>query len=71
MARSKRSLLEHRTFKRLRKILKKMMADLSVMMTRMNNGEDSPEQLEQIAKDWIADNQSDWDALIDASKVAN
>lgn len=51
--------------------LKISVADLSVMMTRMNNGEDSPEQLEQIAKDWIADNQSDWDALIDASKVAN
>ena len=26
------------------------VADLSVMMTRMNNGEDSPEQLEQIAQ---------------------
>ncbi|NNE80593.1 MAG: glycine betaine/L-proline ABC transporter substrate-binding protein ProX [Silicimonas sp.] len=40
------------------------VADLSVMMTRMNNGEDSPEQLEQIAKDWIADHQAEWDALI-------
>ena len=40
------------------------VSDLSVMMTRMNNGEDSPEQLEQIAKDWIADNKAEWDKLI-------
>lgn len=40
------------------------VSDLSGMMTRMNNGEDSPEQLEQIAKDWIVANQAEWDALI-------
>ena len=44
--------------------LKIPISDLSAMMTRMNNGEDSPEQLEQIAKDWIADHQAEWDALI-------
>lgn len=50
--------------------LKIPVSDLSAMMTRMNNGENSPEQLEQIAKDWIADHQADWDALITASKTA-
>ena len=40
------------------------VADLSAMMTRMNDGENSPEQLEQIGKDWIAANQASWDALI-------
>lgn len=40
------------------------VADLSAMMTRMNSGENSPEQLEQIARDWIVANQADWDALI-------
>jgi len=46
------------------------IADLSVMMTRMNNGEDSPEELEQIAKDWIADHQAEWEALIAEAKAA-
>ncbi|MBC6404393.1 MAG: glycine betaine/L-proline ABC transporter substrate-binding protein ProX [Rhodospirillales bacterium] len=44
--------------------------DLSAMMTRMNNGEDSPEELEQIAKDWIADRRAEWDALIAQAKAA-
>lgn len=48
--------------------LKIPVPDLSAMMTRMNNGENSPEQLEQIAKDWIVANQSDWDALISKAK---
>jgi len=39
-------------------------------MTRMNNGEDSPEELEQIAKDWIADHQAEWEALIAEAKAA-
>lgn len=43
------------------------VADLSAMMTRMNNGEDSPEELEQIAKDWIADHQLYWDLLISSA----
>jgi glycine betaine/proline transport system substrate-binding protein len=46
------------------------IADLSLMMTRMNNGEDSPEELEQIAKDWIADHQAEWEALIAEAKAA-
>ena len=45
--------------------------DLSAMMTRMNSGESSPEQLEQIGKDWIAANQEEWDALIAAAKSAS
>ncbi len=51
--------------------LKIPVPDLSVMMTRMNNGEKSPEQLEQIAKDWIAAHQADWDKLIATAKAAN
>ncbi len=47
------------------------IADLSAMMLRMNNGEKEPHQLEQIAKDWIAANQADWDALIAKAKAAN
>ena len=46
------------------------VADLSAMMTRMNNGENSPEQLEQIAKDWIVENQAAFDALIAEAKAA-
>lgn len=44
--------------------------DLSAMMLRMNNGEKEPQQLEQIAKDWITANQADWDALIAKAKAA-
>ena len=44
--------------------------DLSAMMLRMNEGEKEPHQLEQIAKDWIAANQADWDALIATAMAA-
>lgn len=44
--------------------------DLSAMMLRMNDGEKEPHQLEQIAKDWIAANQADWDALIATAMAA-
>ncbi len=50
--------------------LKISVADLSVMMDRINNGEKEPAQIEQIAKDWISANQSDWDALIASAKAA-
>lgn len=46
------------------------IADLSGMMVRINNGEKSPEQIEQIAKDWIAANQAEFDALIAKAKAA-
>lgn len=46
------------------------IAELSVMMERVNNGENSPEQIEQIAKDWIAENQAEFDALIEMAKAA-
>ncbi len=44
--------------------------DLSAMMLRMNDGEKEPHQLEQIAKDWIAANQTDWDELIAAAMAS-
>ena len=44
--------------------------DLSAMMLRMNEGEKEPHQLEQIAKDWIAANQADWDTLIATAMAA-
>ena len=46
------------------------VGDLSAMMLRMNAGEKEPDQIEQIARDWIADNQADWDALIAAAMSA-
>ncbi len=50
--------------------LKISIADLSAMMDRVNNGEKSPEQIEQIAKDWISENQAEFDALIAKAKAA-
>lgn len=44
--------------------------ELSAMMDRVNNGEKEPAQIEQIAKDWIAANQADWDALIAKANAA-
>jgi ABC-type proline/glycine betaine transport system substrate-binding protein len=47
------------------------IADLNAMMVRVNDGEDSPEQIEAVARDWIAANQADFDALINEAKAAN
>ena len=47
------------------------IGDLSTMMERINNGEKAPEQIEQIAKDWVAANQAEFDALIATAKAAN
>lgn len=46
------------------------IADLNTMMERVNGGEKSPAQIEQIAKDWVAANQGDFDALIAKAKAA-
>ncbi|MDE0521859.1 MAG: glycine betaine/L-proline ABC transporter substrate-binding protein ProX [Boseongicola sp.] len=46
------------------------IGDLSAMMLRMNDGEKEPHQIEQIAEDWIAANQVDWDALIAKAMTA-
>ncbi|MGI9435040.1 MAG: glycine betaine/L-proline ABC transporter substrate-binding protein ProX [Geminicoccaceae bacterium] len=47
------------------------IADLNAMMVRVNDGEDSPEQIEAVARDWIAANQADFDALLAEAKAAN
>ena len=44
--------------------------DLNAMMDRMNAGEKSPEEIEQIAKEWIAAHQAEFDALIEEAKAA-
>lgn len=51
--------------------LRLSVEDISAMMERVNNGEKSPEQIEQIAKDWIAENQAEFDALIEKARAAN
>lgn len=47
------------------------IADLNAMMKRVNAGEDSAEEIEAVARDWITSNQADFDALIAKSKAAN
>lgn len=47
------------------------IADLNAMMKRVNAGEDSAEEIEVVARDWIATNQAEFDALIAKSKAAN
>lgn len=46
------------------------IADLNVMMTRVNAGENSPAQIEVVARDWIAANQVAFDALIATARAA-
>lgn len=50
--------------------LRMPIADLNAAMDRVNAGEDSPEQIEQVGKDWIAANQASFDALIETAKAA-
>lgn len=47
------------------------ISDLNAMMDRMNAGEKSAEEIEQISKGWIAENQAEFDALIETAKAAN
>lgn len=47
------------------------IADLNTMMDRMNAGEKSPEEIEQIALEWIAEHQDAFNALIEEAKAAN
>lgn len=44
--------------------------DLNAAMDRVNAGEDSAEQIEKVAKDWIAANQDSFDKLITEAKAA-
>lgn len=50
--------------------LRMPIADLNAAMDRVNAGEDSAEQIEQVSKDWIAANQEAFDALVAESKAA-
>lgn len=47
------------------------ISDLNGMMVRVNNGEDSAEQIEAVARDWIAANQATFDALVAEAAAAN
>lgn len=50
--------------------LRMPIADLNGLMDRVNAGEDSLDQIEQVGKDWIAANQEAFDALIAEAKAA-
>ncbi|WP_282605732.1 glycine betaine/L-proline ABC transporter substrate-binding protein ProX [Pelagibius sp. Alg239-R121] len=47
------------------------IADLNAMMDRVNAGENSPKEIETVARDWIAAHQADFDALVGKAKAAN
>lgn len=47
------------------------IADLNAMMVRVNAGEDSSEEIEAVARDWIAAHQAEFDALVAEAKAAN
>lgn len=46
------------------------IADLNAMMLRVSNGEDSAEDIEAIALEWISANQDSFDALIEEAQAA-
>lgn len=47
------------------------IADLNAMMDRVNAGEDSADEIEAVARDWIAAHQADFDALVEKAKMSN
>jgi len=46
------------------------IGELNAMMDRVNAGEDSPEQIEAVARDWIKENQEAFDKLVETAKAA-
>lgn len=50
--------------------LKIPIGDLNAMMDRVNAGEDSPEEIEAVARDWIKEHQDEFDTLIAKAKEA-
>ncbi|WP_202359576.1 glycine betaine/L-proline ABC transporter substrate-binding protein ProX [Mesorhizobium sp. 113-3-3] len=50
--------------------LRMPIEDLNAAMYRINSGENSAEQIDAIAKEWIAKHKSEWDALIAKAQSA-